>query len=51
VILIVVAAALLLAACAACRLLPLVWPDRAYRAEMARRDKAAADFLNPTETD
>lgn len=29
----------------ACRLLPLVWPDPAYRAEMARRDAAAAALL------
>lgn len=30
----------------ACRLLPLVWPNPAYRAEMARRDAAALDLLN-----
>lgn len=29
----------------ACRLLPLVWPNRAYRAEMARRAAAALDLL------
>jgi hypothetical protein len=34
------------------RLLPLVWPDPAYRAEMARRDAAALDLLtHPDETD
>jgi hypothetical protein len=27
------------------RLLPLVWPNPAYRAEMARRDAAALDLL------
>lgn len=33
------------------RLLPLVWPDPAYLAEMARRDAAALDLIHDTEQD